>query len=108
MMIGLNNYDSEDPNGIRIVIGVQNAAGMFDPIFVDPTRIPLNASATFQPQEQIQWWYEAGSKQGTVYTSHGTKMESADFSAPDPKTGSWKKKSALNYKKGEWHTEVSK
>ena len=108
MMVGLNSYKSDDPNGIRIVIGVQNAAGMFDPIFVDPTRIPLNASATFQPQEQIQWWYEAGAKQGTVYTSHETKMESADFSAPDPATNSWKKISSLDYENGVWTTKASK
>ncbi|KAJ5116588.1 hypothetical protein N7456_000936 [Penicillium angulare] len=108
MMIGVNNYAAENPEGIRIIIGVQNASGSFDPIFVDPSSIPLNATATFQPQEQIQWWYEAGSKQGTVFTKHATKIETADYSGPDPATQSWKKKSIFDYKKGTWTTTVRK
>lgn len=107
MMIGVNNYSAENPEGIRIIIGVQNAGGSFDPIFVDPSSIPLNANATFQPQEQIQWWYEAGSKQGTVFTKHATKIETADYSGPDPATNSWKKKSTFDYRKGTWATTIS-
>ncbi|KAJ6023931.1 hypothetical protein N7540_004728 [Penicillium herquei] len=108
MMIGVNNYRSQNKEGIRIIIGVQNAAGTFDPVFVDPDSIPLNATATFQPQEQIQWWYESGSKQGTVFTKHATKIESANYSAPDPATKSWKKQSTFDYNEGTWTTTVCK
>ena len=109
MTIGVNNYDSPSANGIRIVIAAQNEKGGFDIIFVDPCTIRLNGSARFQPLEQVQWWYEAGAKQGTMLTSNSstkqaTKVETADFSFRDLETYTYTKKTSFDYQTNTWTT----
>lgn len=108
MMIGKNGYKAQSPDGLRIVIGVQNRAGNFEPVFVDPVSINLNMSATFQPQEELQWWYDSGSKQATMFTDHQTPYETASFSKPDVQTNTFFKTSTYNVQDGAWVTTASK
>jgi len=104
MMIGTNNYKAQNSEGIRIVIGVMGHASRFEPVFVDPVSLGYKMSATFQPQEKLQWWYDSGSKQATMFTDHKTPYEQGDFSAPDPVTGTFTKQSTYSYADGAWTT----
>ena len=108
MMIGKNGYKAQSSDGIRIVIGVQKGKGTFEPIFVDPVSINKNMSATFQPQEKLEWWYDSGAKQATMYTNHTTPFETGDFSSEDAQTHTYTKMSSYDVQSGKWTTTATK
>lgn len=105
MAIGINGYRPDTAtNGIHIVVGVQGAHGQFDPIFVDPVELGPNMGASYQPQEKVKWWYEAGMKTSTMISSAHSGAEEGDFSAPDPTSKTYTKTSSYNYAQGTWTT----
>lgn len=107
LAIGNNDFYTDDsPNGIHIVIGIKNKAGSFDPIFVDSKFIAKGMNGKFQPQEKLQWWYDAGAKSATMFQVIQSKYETGDFSEPDQNTQTYKKKSQYNYTAGTWNTEA--
>ncbi|KAL1794108.1 hypothetical protein ACET3X_007529 [Alternaria dauci] len=107
MAIGNNDFYTEDaPNGIHITIGIKNKSGSFDPIFMNPVAMGKGMNATFQPQEKIQWWYEAGAKSATMFSTVKGKFETGDFSSPDPVTNTYKKKTQYSFEDGTWDTQA--
>ena len=86
MSVGKVKYQYPNTPGINIVIGVQNESGDYDSIFVDPTVVFMNGSATYQPLENIQFWYESGAKTSTMISSAQSSVGSLDCSSPSPKT----------------------
>jgi len=105
LAIGNNNFKSGTAtNGIHIIVGVQNMPGNFDPIFVDPSELGPNMSASYQPQEQLQWWYEEGVKTSTMISKNVGRKEIGDFSAPDPHSGVFSKTSSFAFNSGKWST----
>ncbi|PMD50909.1 uncharacterized protein K444DRAFT_604409 [Hyaloscypha bicolor E] len=105
LAIGNNKFKSGTvTNGIHIIVGVQNSPGAFDPIFVDPTELGPNMSASYQPQEQLQWWYEEGMKTSTMISTADTTKEVGDYSKPDPKSGLFSKTSSYTFNTGKWLT----
>jgi hypothetical protein len=61
-------------------------------------------SASYQPQEQLQWWYEEGVKTSTMISKNLSKKEIGDYSAPDPHSGSFSKTSSFTFNTGKWST----
>ncbi|KAF7510763.1 hypothetical protein GJ744_005863 [Endocarpon pusillum] len=105
LAIGNNNFKSgTDTNGIHIIVGVQNAPGAFDPIFVDPAELGPNMSGSYQPQEQLQWWYEEGMRTSTMISKNKSDKEVGDYSQPDPKSGTFAKTSSFTFNTGKWST----
>jgi hypothetical protein len=104
--IGTNYYkNTQTPLGIRVVVGVKDGDD-YKPIFVDPTAIGINMSATFQPQEKVLWWYAAGSKSSTMFTTHSGPSSEGDFSSPDNVTRNFRKTSAYDWDNGVWNTSA--
>lgn len=107
LAVGKNNYKSGTPtNGIHIVIGVQLAPGEFDTIFIDQTELGPGMNAAYQPQEKVQWWYEAGMKSATMISSDRSSVETGDFSAPDPLTNTYSLTSSYSFANGVWTTKA--
>ncbi|KAF5851400.1 hypothetical protein GGP41_004185 [Bipolaris sorokiniana] len=107
MAIGNNDFYTDDaPNGIHVIIGIKNKSGSFDPIFMNPTAMGKGMNATFQPQEQMQWWYAAGAKSATMFSNVSSRVETADFSSADPNTSSYKKQSSYGFEQGVWSTQA--
>ncbi|KAF1997419.1 hypothetical protein P154DRAFT_441112 [Amniculicola lignicola CBS 123094] len=104
LSVGSNNYSIPEVNGIHIVVGVQSAPGNFDIIYVDETELGKGMTAQYQPQEQIQWWYQTGMRSSTMIEQASTKKETGDYSAPDSRTGTYSKTSSYSYTTGTWKT----
>lgn len=101
MMIASNNYRTGHATGIRIVIGIQNAADGFVPIFIDPYAIAFKMQARYRPLEVLQWWYAVGAKAFTMSIEPETPLGTGDFSM------SMYKKSSYCVENGVWTTEDS-
>lgn len=97
-------FKPEDTDGPHIIVGIQNDSGSFDPIFVDTVALPLNASAAYQPQEVLEWWYDVGLETGTMIDMHTTSIGSGDFSKPEPETGKYLLYTSYSYSTGDWTT----
>jgi len=107
MAIGNNDFYTEDAqNGIHVVIGIKNKSGSFDPIFMNPVAMGKGMNATFQPQEQMQWWYAAGAKSATMFSNVQSKYETGDFSSKDPVTSTYKKHTQYSFESGTWATHA--
>ena len=59
-------------------------------------------SSWYQPQEQIQQWYEVGLKTATIISGAGTVVDLIDMSSPNPLTGQFYKSSTYIYSTGSW------
>ena len=98
MSIGHNGYSPETPdNGINIVIGVSNGE-KFTPIFVDPDKLGPNGSGIYQPQQQLQWWFQESSKTGAMISQQLGPVEQADFSSE------YSRMSSFDTAVGKWNT----
>lgn len=67
---------------VYIVIGIFKGGSSwfadYDTIFVDPE--PCTGSVTYQPQEEVKWWYGHGSGSGTRADEPRAASETVDFS----------------------------
>ncbi|ORY09618.1 hypothetical protein BCR34DRAFT_589220 [Clohesyomyces aquaticus] len=104
LMVGKNRLRAPAPKGVHIVVGVQAKPGNFDPIFVDNIRLGVGMSAKYQPQEQVQWWYQSDMRSSAVVEGVSTVVETGDYSAKDPVSGTYKKTSSYSYDTGAWVT----
>ena len=105
LKVGANNYSTySGSNGIHFVLGVQEADGRFSPIFVDETETGHGMGAKYQPQEKVVWWFEAGMKTSTMFSTNTSKTEMGDFSERDNTTGLFSKTSTFDFMKGVWST----
>ena len=69
LTVGTINYAYPGVPGIHVVVGVENPATQtFDPIFIDPTELPVGSSGSYQPQEEVKWWLEGSNLTGSVYS----------------------------------------
>jgi len=106
MNVGNMLYQYPGADGIHIVIGIQNAGGNFDPIYVDPTPLPPNSSAKYQPQELVQWWYQADIRTSTMISGASTAIGGVDLSSPAPTTNKYYYSTTYNYDSGTWITSA--
>lgn len=106
MNVGKVLYQYPGVDGIHVVIGVQNASGDFDTIYVDPTPLPLNSSAKYQPQELVEWWYQADFRTSTMISSASTATGGVDLSSPAPTTNKYYYSTTYNYDSGTWITSA--
>lgn len=105
LKVGSNNYQTQSgDNGVHFIVGIQEASGNFSPIFVDPTETGHGMEAAYQPQEKVQWWYQAGMQTSSMISENRGPTETGDFSKPDDVTGLYSKSSSYDFKKGEWTT----
>lgn len=104
MNVGKVNYAYPNVDGIHIVVGIQNDAGSFDLIYVDPTALAVGDSAKYQPQESVEWWYQTNMRNATMIESASTAIGGVDFSKPAPDTGNYYYSTTYNYKSGNWIT----
>ncbi|RYP58044.1 hypothetical protein DL769_009138 [Monosporascus sp. CRB-8-3] len=104
MNVGKVNYAYPGVDGIHIVVGILNNSGSFDPIYVDPTPLPKGASAKYQPQEEVKWWYQTNIRNATMIESASTAMGGIDFSQAASNTGKYYYSTTYNYKSGNWIT----
>lgn len=108
-LLGEVNYGYPGVPGIHILlIGIQNDAGEFDVIYVDPTSLGLNESVTYQPQESVQWWCQNNIRTATMIKSVTSPMEMREYSQPAPETGKYYYSSTYNYSTGHWITSPRK
>jgi hypothetical protein len=85
---------------------VQNASGNFDTIYVDPTPLPLNSSAKYQPQELVEWWYQTDIRTSTMISSASTAIAGVNLSRPAPTTNKYYYSTTYNYDSGTWITSA--
>ncbi|KAL4796121.1 hypothetical protein BDV19DRAFT_388540 [Aspergillus venezuelensis] len=102
MCVSKVKYSYPSSSGIHIVIGVKNGGGGFDVIYIDPTALPLQSKARYQPQETVRWWYETEVRTATMITDAVTRYGSADMSQPSPKTKEFYYSSTYTYDDGQW------
>jgi len=104
LKVGKVNYQYPGAPGLHIIIGIQNSEGYFDPIYVDPTALALNDTASYQPQEEIQWWYQTDMRTSTMISTASTSLGGVDFSKPAPTTNKYYYSTTYNYESGRWIT----
>lgn len=97
-----SNYSHADSEAVKIVIGVQNATGDFDPIYVDPVPLSQGDIAEYQPQESLKWWLEADSSNATVITKISSVAGGVDLSNPAPQTNKYEWFTTYNAAQGTW------
>ncbi|KAL9073591.1 MAG: hypothetical protein Q9161_002831 [Pseudevernia consocians] len=105
LKVGKNNYQTNTgTNGVHFLVGVQEASGGFSPIFLDPSETGYGMSALYQPQEKVQWWFQAGMQTSTIISHNIGPTETGDFTEPDADSGTNSKTSTYNFKAGKWTT----
>jgi hypothetical protein len=104
MNVGNIQYKYPDVDGIHIVIGVQNDNGGVDIIYVDPTALPPNSSAKYQPKELVEWWYQTDIRTSTMINGASTAIGRVDLSTPAPTTQDYYYSTTFNYDDGTWVT----
>lgn len=105
LKVGKNNYQTNTgTNGIHFIVGVQEASGGFSPIFVDPSETGHEMAALYQPQEKVQWWFQAGMQTSTIISQNIGPAETGDFTQPDAKSGTNSKTSSYSFNAGKWTT----
>jgi hypothetical protein len=103
MKVGKVDYKYPGVDGIHIVVGVKNTiTGKYDAVYIDPTELPPGSSAKYQPQENITWWLEGGSKNGQVYSSTRGSIGGQDYSNPAPKTNQYEWWTTFTFSDGLW------
>jgi hypothetical protein len=102
MNVGNVGYQYPGTVGLHIVVGIQNDDGSFNTIFVDPTPLARNDSAKYQPQEQIQFWYQTDLRTGTMIDGASTAIATLDFSHAAPTTGNFYYSTTYNCLSGDW------
>ena len=104
MTVGGVRYSYPGVDGIHIVIGIQNADGNFDIIYVDPTSLAKGSSAKYQPQETVQWWYQTDMRSSTMISTAVASQGSVDLSKPGPITNEYYYSTTYNHNSGTWIT----
>ena len=103
MKVGKVNYKIPDVLGIHVVIGLKNAyTGCFETVFVEPTALPLGSSGTWQPQEQVIWWYQVTDMTGQVFSSTQGTVGGVDMTDPAPVTGKYEWWTTFTSTDGQW------
>lgn len=109
MKIGTNNCARGA--GIHVVIGIKIGPGSYQPvstpgfrwflvviladrytpqkIWVDSTELGVGMSSWYQPQEEVQWWYEKGTRSATMISGAETDIETFNMSTPRPSDGKY-------------------
>ncbi|MCJ1373121.1 hypothetical protein MMC20_004348 [Loxospora ochrophaea] len=105
LKVGVNKYQTQTgSNGVHFIVGVQEAPGKFSSIFIDQNETGHGMTATYQPQEQVQRWFEAGVKSSTMISEINSIKETGDFFAKDSISGTFSKTSSYNFKNSVWTT----
>ncbi|KAH7371721.1 hypothetical protein BKA66DRAFT_443913 [Pyrenochaeta sp. MPI-SDFR-AT-0127] len=108
MKVGRNKYQypGEPPKNIRIVVGqkitTDNGEPKWQPIFVDPTELYIDGSATYQPQEQVKMWYETGLRTGQVYARAFETDNVIDYTKPASSTNKYEWWTTYTTSNGAW------
>lgn len=77
-------------------------------IFIDPIELGLHMSASYEPSNVVQWWYQTtGNHSSPVLTVHKSPVESRDMSQLDPLTNRYYCSTSYDYSKGTWLTNSS-
>ena len=87
--------------GVHIMVGVKDSTGNWSPIFVDPVALNINQSGSWQPQENVQFWYDNNTRSSAMIDNHKTKPGNADFSQPDD-NGNFHQTATYSTTTGEW------
>jgi len=66
--------------------------------------LTLNSTASYQPQETIQWWYQTDMRTATMISTASTAFGMVDFSGPAPTTNKFFYSTTYNYQSGQWIT----
>jgi hypothetical protein len=102
MKIGIIDVHYPGTDGIHIVVGIESSSGEWDPVFIDPVLLPVGSTAKYQPQEKMEWWYQAGERNGTIIDDDHTATGTADFSSPA--TYYWN--TTFVFDEGQWDTTL--
>ena len=108
LKVGKVNYKYGDTPGIHIVVGIRNASNDYDPIYVDQTELYPNSTAMYQPQETVQFWYEAGSKSSTMVSEAKVQTGTIDFTSPAPTTMKYAWYTTFLLESGTWNHSQTK
>ncbi|KAF2835457.1 hypothetical protein M501DRAFT_454869 [Patellaria atrata CBS 101060] len=101
-MLAKINYQYPETSGIKVIIGVQNESGDYDPVFVDTVSMPPGSTGQYQPQESVTWWYEAGNLTATMISSNMTNPGGVNLSAPAPTTNKYEWWTTFIFDDGKW------